>query len=531
MAILAYFSLQFHSLYSICVMRKLTFYILSAIILPLSVSAQIKPAEGAMLHYRIVPFTAPAMTGSEKAYKYELAIGHYNDVDSFTKNICAATENADNHALMEAPAWGTEYTWRVVNHNGNKRNSAKSELHHFSTDMLPNVDTTITRCRVLKQAATYADAYFFSDGARTLYDMKGNAVWHVPNKADFLNERLEMRDLKTTPQGTITFLLVDKAYEINYDGDILWHGPNKGEVSGDTQEYYHHELTRLKNGHYMTLGNEMVPCKLPTDQNSTFEIGVPPTLGAANQVKAVPFGTVIEYDEHDKVVWSWKSSRYFKSSDLVNYRKRYGRPDYSAHENSFYLDEQNGLLYVGFRNISRVVKIKYPEGNVLGYIGNTYTPTDADPDPLKGFFCRQHSARRSQKGYVYLFNNNTCDTGAICKIVMLKEGATPNAATKKKWEYECTVEGLAKQPVSKFQFPTGGNAIEMPDGSLFVSMSSTYTKTFIVGLDKKIRWSVVHEKWNAPEKKWDMIYQYRASIINNRKELENLIWQQPVNGQ
>ena len=59
-----------------------------------------------------------------------------------------------------------------------------------------------------------------------------------------------------------------------------------------------------------------------------------------------------------------------------------------------------------------------------------------DPDPLRGYFCRQHSARRSHKGYVYLFNNNTCDTGAICKIVMLKESATPTAKPEKKWEYE-----------------------------------------------------------------------------------------------
>ncbi len=510
-------------------MRKLAFYILSVIFFHQNVSAQIKPAEGALLHYRVVPISIPAVADA-KRYRFEIAKGHYNNLDSFRKNICTYTESADNHAIAEAPAWGAEYTWRVTG-TGNNDKSAGAELHHFSTDLLPNIDTNITRCRILKQATTYTDAYFFSDGARTLYDMKGNAVWHVPNKEEFLNERLEMRDLKTTPQGTITFLLVDKAYEINYEGDILWRGPNKGDVSGDTQEYYHHELTRLKNGHYMTLGNEMVPCKLPNGQNTLFEIGKPANPGAANQVKPVPFGTVIEYDEHNNVVWSWKSSRYFKGSDLVNYRKLWGRPDYSAHENSFYLDEEQGLLYVGFRNISRIVKIKYPEGNVMGYIGNTYTSADPDPDPLRGYFCRQHSARRSHKGYVYLFNNNTCDTGAICKIVMLKESATPTAKPEKKWEYECTIEGLEKKPISKFQFPTGGNVVEMPDESLFVSMSSTYTKTFIVGLDKKIRWSAVHERWNAPEKKWDMIYQYRASIINNRKELEHLIMQQPVKGQ
>ncbi len=31
-----------------------------------------------------------------------------------------------------------------------------------------------------------------------------------------------------------------------------------GAVSGDTEEHFHHEFTRLHNGHYMVLGNEYV---------------------------------------------------------------------------------------------------------------------------------------------------------------------------------------------------------------------------------------------------------------------------------
>ena len=76
-----------------------------------------------------------------------------------------------------------------------------------------------------------------------------------------------------------------------------------------------------------------------------------------------------------------------------------------------------------------------------------------------------------------------------------------------------------------FYFKSGGNVIELPDRSMFTSLSTDlYSNIFIVSVDKKILWSAFPEKWNQIETKWEPIYQYRASIITKQKEIGLLLW-------
>ena len=41
-----------------------------------------------------------------------------------------------------------------------------------------------------------------------------------------------------------------------------------------------------------------------------------------------------------------------------------------VHENAFFFDEKNKVIYISFKYISTIIKLKYPEGIVL----NTYGP-------------------------------------------------------------------------------------------------------------------------------------------------------------
>ena len=162
--------------------------------------------------------------------------------------------------------------------------------------------------------------------------------------------------------------------------------------------------------------------------------------------------------------------------------------------------------------------MKYPEGNVINNYGLIYK----NNVPIKGddLFCQQHSPRISRKGNLYLFNNNSCnESEAIPKITILQEPASDKEKLKKIWEYDCAAGGDFKKTIA-----TGGNVVELPDQSMFVCMGKQYGTTFIVSPDKKILWSAIPETWNADKNKWEMIPQYRASIISSRKELEQLIW-------
>ena len=471
--------------------------------------AQILPIEGKALHYRLIGYSFP----SEQQiinYKLEIAAGNCITEDSFKKNIIKTISAKKNKIIAEVPSFGSQYTWRVI-YTGKNSTATKSEFHHFSTTIVSNIDTTVTRLRIIKPAVKYKDAYVFLDGNRALYDITGNPIWYLPNIEDSFKGNGMLSDIKLSPQGTITFLLKDQAYEINY---------NNGAISGETSEHYHHEFTRLNNGHYMVLGNEfrLYSGNISPSIDTGSRMANDDKIKQGNKNPFHPkteFGTLIEYDAKGNVTWSWKSSDYFIGSDLEYYKPPNRTPVIDVHENSFFFDEKNKTIYISFRNISRIIKIKYPEGTVLNTYGEIYKP--GIPEKGNGLFCNQHSCRISQSGNLYLFNNNFCNMGDP-SVIMMQEPAPGKGNLKIVWEYKCPVDDTYAA-----KFPSGGNAIELPDQSMFVSTGSQYNKLFIVSRDKKLLWSAVPEQNTRGNGKWNSIHQYKACIIS-RKELEHLIW-------
>jgi len=517
--------------------------LLACCINPYSLHARMWPEDSAKLHYRLIPFSFPA-EGKTTKYTLQIAMGYHRTEEAFKQRIIYSATSKTDKLLAEVPQFGKQYTWRVIYTHG--KNETTGALRYFSTLSIPEVDTALTRLRIIDKAADeYRDHYVFVDGNKALYDMKGRPVWFVPQVGGRPSQRASIRDLKMTPFGTITFLVDDKAYEISYDGKLLWTAPNTGEVNGEKTERYHHDFTRLSNGHYMILGMEKVAWtnKIKTAEDSAFVVQHPGALGH-NLMVTTQFGTVIEYNEKGDVVWSWKSSKYFLGSDLEDYNPVHKMPTIDVHENSFYFDEKNKFVYVGFKNISRIVKIKYPEGTVARSYGEMYAPgTTAQGN---GLFCDQHSVRASEDGLIYLYNNNGCHDNENPSVLMLREPKEKNGRLQEVWSYQCNSDevkispkimemekrkeemkkGVDNKNQDAFMLhpTTGGNVLEMPDHSLFVAMNSEAPKIFIVNQDKQLLWNAIPERYDITQKGWYLIaQQYRASIITH-KELEKMIW-------
>jgi len=504
-------------------LRKIT--ILGLImLLPHYLKAQIIPWEGSTLNYRLIGFSFPSVKDATNNYTLEIAAGNYYSEDSFRKNIIITEHPATNKIITEVPEFGKGYTWRVV-YGNNKPLKAKNTLYHFSTGTTKEVDTTLFRLRIINHTEKYKDALVFSDGNKVLYDMNGKPVWYLPLMNKSFPENPCTQDMKLSAQGSITFLMGPDAYDINYNGDILWEGPGNAKASGNDIENYHHEFTKLGNGHYMIFGNELMLCRIPTSPDDNLPIVFNDTI-KSDSIKAhyikMPFGTIIEYDEQGNTIWSWKSSKYFQESDLVNYRPASGAPIIDLHENAFFFDEKDSIIYLSFKNISRIVKIKYPEGTIIDAYGEKYEKNH--PASGNNLYCHQHACKRSAAtGCVFLFNNNGCNPGMPPKIKKFKESASAHEPLKKIWEYECTIEGNYPKGA-----PSGGNVMELKDQSLFVSMGGFYSKMFIVTDDKKEVWSAIPEHW-IPSQTWTPVMEYRASIIENREDLERLIWNAETN--
>ncbi len=502
--------------------------------IPSALFSQVFPKEGGKLSYRIIGFSFPG--GKPGICTLKIARGYYEHADSFNRNVSQSVVCKTNKAIAEVPSFGSAYTWCVV--YPGKRMDAGA-LHHFSTLISQKLDTAVSRLRIINKAEQYKDAYVFIDCMQALYDMDGSPVWFLPDSTYMTNKISNAIDLKLSVNNAITYIINDKIKEISYNGAVNWTGHNTGEVGGDTTEHYHHEFTRLGNGHYMVMGNEDVAWEVPGYIPDTV-VQTDITHDSDNIYRQkLKFGTLIEYDREGRVVWAWKSSAYFKTSDIYKRKAangRYHEPD--VHENSFYFDEQKKVIYVSCRNTSQVLKVNYPEGIVLAAYGDTATARDNAGNLL---FSGQHSVKISKEGNLYLFNNNILPAG-IPTLIMMQEPADNNGAGLKKiWEYTCTLDGLTEREQEHYHkkrearqrregnghmrvaFTSGGNVMELAGGAIFASMNGPSSKIFIVTKDNNVVWSAIPEQKQAADTAWGAAPTYRASIIPGRSALEELI--------
>lgn len=459
------------------------------------------PAENASLHYRIVGFSVPEMPGTGYC-TLELSAGSASDDRQFDLNIIMRQNLPVDSVIAEVPSFGSQYTWRI-----SWPGSKDRVFHHFSTLSNPLTDSFF-RLTVTKPTMKYADAYVFADCSRSLHDMNGNVVWFLPVKT--ANDRFigGIQDLKCTVDGTITYIREGKMYEMLYDGTMLQSisdsaAPNsKGEI--------HHEVNKLSNGHYMLLGKETVYWKMENDRLLTKR-----TPDTVNDFKPHNFGTVSEYDENGKPVWHFCPADYIFKSDLMNRRNEDGFPLFEEHLNAFSFDEQKKVLFIGYRNVSRIFKVSYPDGKVLADYGARFGVDGKRAD--SGLFCHQH-ALHWEHGQLLVYNNNDCRSDGVPTIELLEEDSTLPDGVKTAWEYSAPYGPMFVERSA------GGNIERMRDGSVFVSLSVPFNSLFIVDRNKVERWRALPEFRPTTDRPWGATSTYRASHVPSSAFLRKMIF-------
>lgn len=445
------------------------------------IMAQVHPADGASLHYRLIGFTFPA---DDKATDYEIVVFEKAGM----KRVAAATSEF-NRIIATVPEFGKTYQWQVKYYK-KKRLINTSPLHEFKVAANPFSNPEMAEMVIIDSAKKYKDMMMFFDNARTLYNMSGQPLWFLPVIPGITDSTQGViRDMKLTKDGTITLITKKNIHEIDYDGHVLWSGPNDGSFSGDTTENYHHQFDKLPNGHYMVIADEM-----------TKRTGTP---NANNEVQILNnCGSLVEYNADKKVVWSWNSCEHLHQDDL------------SLHFNSFFLDEQKKVFYTSFRNVSRVVKAAYPSGKVLAQYGE-YATGDT-------LFYAQHNVGINSDSNMILFNNNFImhypesqnNKNRVSSIIEFKEPSKPGDSLIKLWEFSCDIDDKAEHIASG-----AGSITELDKGDYLVCMGRI-NRTFIVSKDKEILWNVLtvvhHEGLVSNE-------QYRVSPVYP-KDLTKLLF-------
>jgi hypothetical protein len=495
-------------------------YIFTIVLCLISIltKAQTWPAENALLNYRLIGFTIPVKKDIA-AYQLEISNGTNNNEVYFNKNKILSITSPGNHITATVPAFSASYTWRIIYLNKNNKPKGETKFYHFSTGRINYVDTSMYRVKVIDTATKHKDMYVFLDCFRALVDMNGAPLWYLPDLPGDVDTNTSVRDMKITQQGTITFLAGNYAYEIDYNGKVLW--PSKRYAdNNDTSEYYHHEFTRLSNGHYMVAGHETEDREIPFDPGPINSENERIEKNGDKYFIKVRHGTIMEYDSAKNIIWSWNSKNYFTDQDLFSRKAFKGVLTPNLHYNAFYFSEKDSIIYASFKNINRVVKISYPSGKVITEYGEVRNKQYLANSPFYG----QHNCRLTSDGYLSLFNNNISmnivekrpGKRNTSSVMLFKEPKTENDTLEIAWQFPCIIDTFAASSATG-----GGTVFELPDHSFIVSMGTT-NRDFIVSRDKKILWNVITQF--TINSAWAAMPNYRLSVITNKEELSRLLF-------
>jgi len=451
--------------------KLLTFILL--MLASTKVNAQFFPASNDTLNFTSILFEFPWIDGAQS---YEIIV-----VNEFENGNLSATSEA-NKIRLDGLTFGSSYTWKVrgLTAIGEKMPWSTPISFHIATSDYVNPNSYRYHGKKLDRSKSQRSLLFLDYG-RVGINKAGKPVWYLP-ETDSLFTETRVRDLKFTTSGTFTAILGKSAVEFDRNGTILWMAPDDGQMNGEEREHYHHEFTKLPNGNYLVLGLDHINRQVPNSKDSV----------------NVEFGTIMEYNPDGKLVWSWNSNDYFTDADLFS-RKRGDRYDTRTHMNA--CTTHGNEVYVGFRDISRIVVIDKKSGKAIESYGG-YGVFD-EPHAATGFFRRQHDALRLSDGNMVVLNNDSVmDPDVVSSVVIFSR--LQDGVSERILDFKLNFDTLTNGKTVKT-----GNVNELSNGNLLVNLGAI-NRFIELTRSGEVVWSMFAEKFDSNKKEWRTFPQYRV---------------------
>lgn len=389
--------------------------------------------------------------------------------------------------VREGLTLGHTYFWRLIHYQGPLPTDT-SAVFSFHLLRPSSADTARYRHRVLTDALPRGTQGLVAvDKPGIFLNLRGETVWAHP---DTLIGRLF--DLRLLPTGDIAYLRPKNRFEgnenlafevISPDGALIWRAPDRGEVSGDTAEYYHHAWQRLANGHFVLAGNQFVYRNPPKATGPVY----------------CKLGTLIEYNPEGEVVWQWRLADHI--SDEALFEK--GFADNPAHLNGFFVDETEDKVYVSLRYLDQVWEVKKSTGAVLRVFGGNGQSALAGGGA--GAFHRQHSPSRVGDALLLFDNGLGKWEDSVSQIRLFNLPAGKGDSISLRWTFPLYF-GDRRISFSESK----GDVDRIGEGLYLATMGST-PRTALIDSVSGMVWVISHEMKMHPEGDWQGITDnYRA---------------------
>ena len=320
-----------------------------------------------------------------------------------------------------------------------------------------------------------------------LIDLQGNVVhsWEMPHPAHYGC---------LTPRGTLLYngrtpgdgWLGRQPYR---GGSLLeadWNGRTLWEVRHPT---HHHDGILLRNGNALLLAASAIPNGLVSQVR-----GGRPGTEADGKMHA---GHLVEMTTDGRVVWEWRSWEHLDPVEdpitaIQDERDRWAFGNGLA-------EWPNGDIIVSFQDISTVITIDRPSGNIIWKLGA----------PPLSF---QHAPTALANGNLLILDNGPHRLDASLPFSRVIE---VNPATKETvWSYQ-------DLPVTNFFTPRQGNAQRLPNGNTLIC-EAVFGRLFEVTAGGEVVWEYVNpffgERPDGPTNNLFRAYRYSEEEIERARQ-------------
>ena len=194
-------------------------------------------------------------------------------------------------------------------------------------------------------------------------DKMGNEIWNT--QVAYMNHVNDYGQLYGVTQiGSNT-----GGVQFNYNHDILWQTPYGTSVDS-------HEVKQIPNGNYMAFVPtvQLGPISPEGNWAQYFQMIGYAADGITNEFSWLGL-KIVEFDkETSEEVWSWDPFEHFVMQDHDVYEGTWWTAYFDGffdwmHSNAFHFDDEESVIYVSHRHLSRISKIAYPSGEVIWNIG------------------------------------------------------------------------------------------------------------------------------------------------------------------
>jgi hypothetical protein len=462
---------------------------------------QIVPAPDARLNYTQIMFEHDRVKG---ASEYLIEVKQVDDNDSTFLHPTVRHKDSSTATMLSNFEFGKKYMWRYTGLDNGKQLGWHGP-YNFEISKNIHVNKDFYRTRVIyNDSSANAGGLIVMDMTHSIVDRDGNFVWYLPPDTEKVQQALAPHsldvitdDMRMSPFGTITCIISGRAQEKDLKGKLLWQAPLMDSVSdsSDTRHryHYHHCFQRLSSGNYMALDRDSVYIHIDTGY-----------VYIEDEI-------IREFDKNKNQVWSWSSEHYLDSIEIkkiIESKSDSGilDPTPGGHLNAFYADEENGYVYAGFRNISRIIRIEKKTGKVVSEWGEGMKNGD-------GFFSKQHGVNLLSDGSIVLFNNGGQDPAAGQEAPQhssVVNFSQPSGRQNSQliWKFDCTLDSV------NYHSRRGGNVDELKNGNLLVCMG-TVNRIFEISRNKKIVWSAIIERKRRVDPSWQHFPLNRAHYTSS----------------